>query len=155
MLLSEIFNTRHIKLNLESETKDEAFEELVEAIIALHPELNRHELLEAIITREKQMNTAVGPGVAMPHGYCHTLNGVVGVIGISRAGIEYDGLEAVRCIFMFLMGYDYRENHLPILSSLSRLLNSAVLAEMQAACSAQDVHDILCQFEQTDIGGLT
>jgi mannitol/fructose-specific phosphotransferase system IIA component (Ntr-type) len=52
------------------------------------------------------------------------------------------------------MGCDCRENHLPILSSLSRLLNSDVLSEMQAARNAQDVYDILCRFEQSDIGGL-
>jgi mannitol/fructose-specific phosphotransferase system IIA component (Ntr-type) len=153
VLLSEIFNAQHIKLNLESETKDEAFEELVEAIIAVHPELNRQEMLEAVTMRESQMNTAVASGVAMPHGYCHTLNGLVGVIGISRTGIEYDteAREAVHCIFMVLMSHECREKHLPVLSKLLHLLDSQVLSEMRAAKSTQDIHNILCRFEQTDM----
>lgn len=151
MLLNEIFSVQHIKLNLESETKDETFEELIEIIIALHPELNRQDMLEAITMREKQMNTVVAPGVAIPHGYCHTLSGIVGAIGISRAGIEYDmeAQETVHCIFMVLMSYERREKHLSVLSKLSKLLNLQTLSEMQAAKSAQELNDILCRFEQS------
>jgi mannitol/fructose-specific phosphotransferase system IIA component (Ntr-type) len=139
-------------VNLESETKDEAFEELVETISALHPELNREEMLEALTTREKQMNTAVVPGVAVPHGYCHAVNGIVGVIGISRAGIEYDTgkQEPVHCIFMVLMGRSHREEHLHVLGKLLNLFNSQALPKMQAAKSAQDVYDILRRFDQSD-----
>ncbi|MDR1399521.1 MAG: PTS sugar transporter subunit IIA [Treponema sp.] len=151
MLLNEIFSVQHIKLNLESETKDETFEELVETIIELRPELNRQELLEAITMRENQMNTAVAPGVAIPHGYCHTLGGIVGAIGISRTGIEYDteAREMVHCIFMVLMSYERREKHLAVLSKLLKLLNSETLTEMQSAKSAQEINDILCRFEQS------
>jgi mannitol/fructose-specific phosphotransferase system IIA component (Ntr-type) len=152
MLLSEVFNTQHIKLNLESETKHEAFEELIETIIALHPELNRQEILEAITMREKQMNTAVAPGIAVPHGYCRTLDGIVGAVGISRTGIEYDTEEQkpVHCIFMILMSHASREEHLRILSKIMYLLDSPALLKMQAAQSAQDAYDILCRFEQAD-----
>jgi mannitol/fructose-specific phosphotransferase system IIA component (Ntr-type) len=157
VLLSEIFNIQHIKLNLESETKDEAFRELVETISAQHPELNRQEMLEAITTRENQMNTAIAPGVAMPHGYCRSFNGIVGVIGISEAGIEYDEEEheIAHCIFMVLMGRAASKEHLGILSKLSNLLNSKELSKIRSAKCAQEVHDILCRFEQSDLRGLT
>jgi PTS system fructose-specific IIC component/PTS system nitrogen regulatory IIA component len=153
MLLSEVFNIQHIKLNLESETKEEAFEELVETIITLHPDLNQQELLKAIIMREKQMNTAIIPDVAIPHGFCHTLNGIVGVLGVSRVGIEYDTKEGgpVHCIFMVLMGNECREKHLSILSILMHVLNSPALLKMQRAQCAQEIYDILCQFGQTDM----
>jgi mannitol/fructose-specific phosphotransferase system IIA component (Ntr-type) len=113
-------------------------------------------MLEAVTTRENHMNTAVAPGVAMPHGYCHTLKGIVGVIGISRAGNENDTeeREAVHCIFMVLMGHECREKHLSVLSKLLHLLDPQVISEMQAAKSSQDVHDILRRFEQTDMRGL-
>jgi mannitol/fructose-specific phosphotransferase system IIA component (Ntr-type) len=139
-------------MDLESETKDEAFEELIETIIAMHPELDRQEMLEAITMRESQMNTAIAPGFAVPHGYCHTLTGIVGAIGISRAGIEYDTEERkpVYCIFMVLMGQGIREKHLQVLSKLVNVFNSPVLLKIQSAKSAQDVHAILCQAEQTD-----
>ncbi|MDR2537291.1 MAG: PTS sugar transporter subunit IIA [Treponema sp.] len=152
-MLSEIFDVQHIKLNLESETKDEVFEELVATITAQHPELNHQDLLEAITTRESQMNTAVAPGIAIPHGYCHTLNGIVGVVGISRAGIEYDTemKETVHYIFMVLMSCDHREKHLTFLSKLLKLLDPQMLSEIQEAKSAQDFHNILCRFEQGSI----
>jgi mannitol/fructose-specific phosphotransferase system IIA component (Ntr-type) len=151
MLLSEIFNVQHIKVNLESKTKDEAFEELIETVVAMHPELNRRDLLEAVIMREKQMHTAVAPGVAIPHGYCRTLDGMVGAIGISRAGIAYDMAEGetVHCIFMVFMNHERRETHLAALSKLAKLLDSQILMEMRAAASAQELNELLRRFEQT------
>jgi mannitol/fructose-specific phosphotransferase system IIA component (Ntr-type) len=148
-MLSEIFSVQHIKLNLESKTKDEAFDELVETIIAQHSELNRQDMLEAITMRESQMNTAIAPGIAIPHGYCSTLSDIVGAIGISHAGIEYDteAKEMVHCIFMVLMSYEHREKHLSFLSKLLKLLNPQMLSEIQTAKSAQDLHDILRRFE--------
>jgi PTS system fructose-specific IIC component/PTS system nitrogen regulatory IIA component len=148
MLLSEIFDARHIKLELESETKDEAFEELIETLLALHPELNRQEVREAILMRENKMNTAIIPGIAVPHGCCPALNGIVGVIGISRAGIAYDteDRQPVHCIFMVLMGASCREKHLRVLSHLLNLLNPQVFSEIMAAQSVQEIHNILRRF---------
>jgi mannitol/fructose-specific phosphotransferase system IIA component (Ntr-type) len=153
MLLSDVFDARHIKLNLESVTKDEAFEELTETVIALHPELNRIETLESIITRENQMNTAVMPDVALPHGYCRTFNGIVGVIGVSQVGVSYETEQAVHCIFMTLMGGEAeRENHLRVLSGILNLCNSRAFSEITAAQSGQEIYDILRRFDRIYTG---
>jgi mannitol/fructose-specific phosphotransferase system IIA component (Ntr-type) len=148
MLLSEVFDMRHIKLNLESETRDGAFEELAETIIIQHPELDLEEILEAVALRENQMSTAVLPGVAVPHGYCHSFNGVVGAIGISRAGIPYGSSDQapVHSIFMVLMGEASRENHLGILSRLLILFNSQEFPGIQTAESPREIYDILSRF---------
>jgi mannitol/fructose-specific phosphotransferase system IIA component (Ntr-type) len=148
MLLSEVFDIQHIKLNLESETKDKAFEELAETIVIQRPELDREEILEAVTLRENQSNTAVLPGVAVPHGYCHSFNGIVGAIGISPAGILYGAGDpaTVHCIFMVLMGESSRENHLRILGRLLNLFNSQELPGIQTAESPREIYDILNRF---------
>ncbi|MDR1466079.1 MAG: PTS sugar transporter subunit IIA [Treponema sp.] len=152
MLLSDVFDTRHIKLDLESTTKDEAFEELTQTVIALHPELDREAVLESIIERENQMNTAVMPDIALPHGYCQTLKGIVGVIGVSHAGIAYESEQIVHYIFMTLMGGAEREKHLRVLSRLLNLCNSRAFSEIMAAQSGQEVCDILRRFDRTYTG---
>ncbi|MDR1420648.1 MAG: PTS sugar transporter subunit IIA [Treponema sp.] len=148
MLLSDIFDIRHIKPNLESRTKDGALEELIEAIAVLHPELDRQEMLDAVSARENLMNTAVMPGVAVPHGYCRISGGVTGAVGISRGGIEYDADDhsPVHCIFLVILGGESRENHLYMLSRLLKLFNSQGIPEIEAASSAREIYDVLRRF---------
>jgi mannitol/fructose-specific phosphotransferase system IIA component (Ntr-type) len=146
MPLSDIFGQELIKLNLESKTKDDVFEELVETIAALHPEFDRREMLEAVISRENQMNTAILPGIAMPHGYCGTVGGIVGAMGFSREGIEYESPAPIHAVFMLLMGESSREYHLQVLSRLLELVNSEFFTLLQRAKSPREVSDILYRF---------
>ncbi|MDR1106373.1 MAG: PTS sugar transporter subunit IIA [Treponema sp.] len=148
MRLSDIFDIRHIKTDLESETKGGALEELVEAIAVLHPELDRREMIDAVSSRENLMNTAVMPGIAVPHGYCRIFNGVAGAVGISRRGIEYgaDDHSPVHCIFLILLGGESRENHLYILGRLLEVFNSKAISEIEAAVNAREIYDVLRRF---------
>lgn len=146
MPLSDIFRRELIKLDLESKTKDEVFEELVEAIAGLYPEYDRQEMLETVISRENKMNTAILPGIAVPHGYYNAACGIIGAMGFSRSGIEYDSLEPVHSVIMLLMDESSREYHLRVLNSLLELLNSQSFAMIQTAGSPQEVHDILYRF---------
>jgi mannitol/fructose-specific phosphotransferase system IIA component (Ntr-type) len=146
MPLSDIFGREHIKLDLESTTRDEVFEELIETIIDPHLEYDRQEMLNAVIFRENQMTTAILPGIAVPHGYCNAVNGIAGAIGVSRAGIEYGDSGPVYSIFMLLMDKSSRERHLRILSRLLDLLNSESFAVIRTAKSSQEVYDILNRF---------
>jgi mannitol/fructose-specific phosphotransferase system IIA component (Ntr-type) len=148
MLLSDVFNIQSIKLNLESKTKDEVFEELIEIIIAVHPELDRKVMYEAITVRENKMNTSVMPGVAIPHGCYPGIRDMIGAIGISRAGIEYDapGHKPVYLILLFLMGEKSLEKHLDVLNKIFSMLNSGVFKHIEAAKSSQEIYDILDNF---------
>jgi mannitol/fructose-specific phosphotransferase system IIA component (Ntr-type) len=146
MPLSDIFERELIKLDLESKTRDEVFGELVETIVVSHPEFDREEMLEAVISRENRMNTAILPGVAVPHGYCNAVNGIIGAMGFSRAGIDYDSPDSVHSVFMILMDGSSRERHLGALSRLLALLNSEFFAVIRSAESPQEVYNVLRRF---------
>ncbi len=148
MLLHEIFDVRRIKLHLESETKEESFEELVEMIKETQPELDRNEMLDAIISRENEMNTFICPGIAVPHGYYHNFNGVIGALGISPTGIVYntEDYQTVNCIFMILMGGEARNEYLNVLQRLLRLLKSQGVEGIQSAKNTQEIFEILRGF---------
>jgi mannitol/fructose-specific phosphotransferase system IIA component (Ntr-type) len=146
MPLSDIFGQELIKLNLESKTKDEVFDELIETIAVLHPEYDRHEMIQAVISRESRMNTAILPGVAIPHGYCRAITGIVGAMGFSQRGIDYGSLEPVHSVFMLLMDDRSRERHLRVLSGILALLNSESFAVIRSAESPQVINDILYRF---------
>jgi mannitol/fructose-specific phosphotransferase system IIA component (Ntr-type) len=148
MLLNDVFDTQAIKLNLAGKTKEAAFSELVEAIADVHPELNRDEMLAVVQDRENKLNTSIVSGVAVPHGYYPGAGGVVGAIGISPAGIEYDAPDhkPVHFVFLIVMGEAFRENHLQVLSRILSLIKSEALTTIQAAKNHQEVQDILSRF---------
>jgi mannitol/fructose-specific phosphotransferase system IIA component (Ntr-type) len=148
MLLNNIFDKRAIKLNLEGNTKEEVFTELIEAIADVHPEFGMDEMLRVIWDRENKMNTSIAPGAAVPHGYYPGSGDVVGAIGVSRAGIEYDALDhkPVHFIFLLIMGETSHEKHLHVLSRILSLTKSGALTYIQTAKSHQEVYAILSRF---------
>ncbi|MCL2130158.1 MAG: PTS sugar transporter subunit IIA [Treponema sp.] len=147
-MLNEIFSPMRIKLNLESNTKTGVFGELVETISVFNPELDDRELLEAVISRESKMNTIIRPGIAVPHGYCSKINGIIGAIGFSEAGIKYGDIskDPVNLFFLLLLDEYSREKHLYFLSRLLDLLNSPEFPKIGGMESPEDVYNLLCDF---------
>ena len=148
MTLGDIFDECSIKLDIEAETKDAAFAELVEAITAAHPEFDKVEMLAALREREQKMSTGVAAGIAIPHCCCAGITTMAGAIGISRAGIEYDALDhkPVHVVFMLVMGEAAREHHLGVLNQIFSLVKSEAPALIRGAKNPQDVHEILARF---------
>jgi mannitol/fructose-specific phosphotransferase system IIA component (Ntr-type) len=148
MLLHEIFSERAIKLNLEADTKEAVFRELVETLADVYPQLNKPNMLSAIQDRERKMSTAVASGIAVPHGYYSGINRIFGAIGISKNGIEYNALdnEPVHFVFLLLMGKSVCEEHLRTLNRLLSLIHSGALASMRTAETAREVNGILSCF---------
>jgi mannitol/fructose-specific phosphotransferase system IIA component (Ntr-type) len=146
MPLSDVFARELIKPELEGRTKNEVFEELIGTIAGLYPEYDRGEMLGAVIAREDRMNTAVLPGIAVPHGYCDAVGGIIGAAGFSRTGIEYGSPEPVHSVFMLIPDNFSRERHLRVLSRLLELFNSQSLAMIETAGSPREVYDILYRF---------
>ena len=134
MILGQVFSPNAININLESSEKDEVFEELIEEFVAVHPEVSRSAVLTALIDREQKLSTGIGRGVAVPHGICGGFSGVKGVIGISRAGIDFDSLDKlpVHIIFMLLSGNE-----------------SSFIETILSKKTPQDVYDTLVRFEES------
>jgi mannitol/fructose-specific phosphotransferase system IIA component (Ntr-type) len=145
MLLSDVFDKRAIRPDLESETKEAVFHELVEAITAIYPELDRDISLRAIQDRENKLNTSIAPGIAIPHGYYPGVDGIFGALGISEAGIEYGALDKkpVHCVFLVILGEACREKHLRVLNRITSLIKSGGLPLLRKAGSQEEIHRIL------------
>lgn len=150
MILGQVFNEKAIKLNLESEEKDEVLEEMVELLVSVYPSLNRDEILESVISRESKMSTGIKTAIAVPHGKTDAIEGVVGAIGISRTGIDYDSLDGkpVHLVFMMLSSKGDCEYHLRVLRHLSQVMDSKSFYEdIINQTTAQGVYATLCKYD--------
>lgn len=150
MVLGSIFSSDLIKVNLESEEKEEAFEELVELLADKYPEVSRSGVLAAVRKREAKLSTGIKSGIAIPHAQTKEIRDVRGLVGISRPGIDYDALDGkpVHLVFMVLSSGEDCSLHLRVLKRLALLLeNPEFSRELLAQKDSQSAYKIICKYE--------
>jgi PTS system fructose-specific IIC component/PTS system nitrogen regulatory IIA component len=150
MLLYDIFPPELIKIGLESEDKDEAFEEMANLFCQTMKTDNRKEILQALWERESKMSTGIQKGIAIPHGKVGSIQNVHGILGISKKGIEYEALDdqPVYLLFMVLAPKTDSELHLRLLKCLSELLdNPQFYTELLAQNDPLNVSRIIKKYE--------
>ena len=151
MILGQVFNPKTICVNLESEEKEEVFEELVEKVVALKPNLNRQNIRNAIAERESLMSTGIKEGIAVPHGKLDEIDEVMGVVGISKSGIDYEALDnkPVHLVFLLLSSKDNAEFHLRVLRHLSTVIEAnGFVAELMEQTDADGVYQTICKYDR-------
>ena len=151
MILGQVFTAEKVIINLKSSDKDSVFEEMVSVLAEKTPGLDRLQALDAIKERESKMTTGIMHDVAIPHGRCMTADGVSGVIGISKEGIEYGSLDKspVHYVFMLMCGIQDAEKHLEVLKSLSAVLQKPdFIKELSQLSSPEKVMELLLKYEE-------
>lgn len=155
MILGKLFSPENIKLNLESEEKDELFEEMVDLYVSNDFSVGREIILTSLRTREEKLSTGIKKGIALPHARIPNLTQPRGIIGISRKGIEYDSLDGnpVYIVFMLLSTVQDYSLHLKILNRLNLiLLNPKLLEDLFTQTSEHGVYEAICKYENTLLG---
>jgi len=151
MLLQELFTASCIKVDLEAEDKEEVFEELVDFLVrAYRLDKKRDPILQAIREREGKLSTGIKAGIAVPHGKTEAVEGVYGVMGVSKKGIDYDALdgEPVHLIFLLVSSIEDSAQHLRTLKKIALLIESTdFYTRVLEADTAEKAYAILRQFE--------
>jgi PTS system fructose-specific IIC component/PTS system nitrogen regulatory IIA component len=150
MFLHEVFPAEYIKVALEAEDKEEAFEEMVDHFCQVSGSRAREEILEALKEREAKMSTGIHKGIAIPHGKINAVEDVYGILGISRKGIDYDALDGqpVYLLFMVLVPEKDTEKHLRILKRLAELLeNPQFYIDLQMQKDSQGAWSVIRKYE--------
>jgi PTS system fructose-specific IIC component/PTS system nitrogen regulatory IIA component len=150
MFLYEIFPPELIKVGLEAEDKEEAFEEMEDLFCQASKSNAREEILESLRIRESKMSTGIQKGIAIPHGKTNAVDAVYGVLGISKKGVDYDALdgEPVYLLFMMVAPPKDTEQHLRLLKRLAELLdNPQFYTDLITQSDSQGAHGIIKKYE--------
>lgn len=118
--------------NLSATTKPEVITEMADLLFnqgSVNPDL-REGVLTALFHREELQSTAIGQGLslAIPHAKHPGVRGLIGVLGRSREGVEYDSPdgEPVHLFFLLLSNREYADRHLEALAYISKKCRNAV-----------------------------
>ena len=150
MFLHEVFPPELIKISLESDEKDEVFEELIDLYCQVRKNNAREDILDAVREREVKMSTGIHRGIALPHGRTSAVENVQGILGISKKGIDYDALDGqpVFIVFMLLTPLEESEKHLRLLKRLAELLdNPHFFTELLAQNDSRSASAIIKKYE--------
>ena len=152
MKASDFLCAKAVSANLKSTTKPDVIAELVDLLInagALDKKY-RKKVLEVLMAREALGSTAIGQGIAIPHGKCEYVKKLVGCLGISKQGIQFDSLdgEPAHIFFLLIAPVDSAGPHLKALARISRLLKDKYIRE--SLKSATDDKSIVAIVQQED-----
>lgn len=128
--------------DIKATKKEDAIKELVDALINAGniDKRNRNKLIEALMARESLGSTAIGQGVAIPHGKCDCVEKLVAAFGLSKKGIDFDSLDGELAYIFFLLvaPADSAGPHLKALARISRLLKDKYFRDSLRNCQDRD-----------------
>ena len=127
MDLGDILGPDQIEPELKAGTRWEAIDELIAKLVTSAKIQTQHR--EAITTvvkkRETSMSTGIGFGIGIPHASTDLISEVVGALGRSRKGINFDALDnqPVQLVMLFLVPQGQFQKHLHTLADIAKLLH--------------------------------
>ena len=126
MKITEFLDENAISCELKAATKDGVIRELAGLLVHADSikEKDVGKLVQILLDREALGSTGIGQGVAIPHGKSDCVTQLVGAVGISKSGVEFDSLdgEATYIFFLLIAPQDSAGPHLKALARISRLL---------------------------------
>jgi PTS system nitrogen regulatory IIA component len=131
---------------LRSTTKTEVLRELAQHLAAHHREIHAEQLLTVLLDRERLGTTAIGEGIAIPHGKLPGLKGVVAAFGRSTQGIDCHSLDGAltKLFFLLVAPEDSAGIHLKALARVSRMLKDRGFRErLLQSDSHQDLYRVI------------
>lgn len=137
-----------IKADLTSDDKPSVISELVESLVAagaIQPG-EQDGIVKAIMKREDLGSTGIGRGVAVPHTKHASVDRLVGTVGVSGAGIDFNSLdgEKVQLFFLLVSPPDRPGDHLRALENISRQLrDDSFCRYLKQAKGPSDIQHLL------------
>jgi PTS system nitrogen regulatory IIA component len=124
MKILDILAPAAIVPEMRAGAKAEALQELATLLATLHPEIDGVRLVQVLLDREALGSTAIGEGIAIPHGKLPGVTNVVAAFGRSPNGLDFDSLDGnpTRLFFLLVAPEDSAGIHLKALARVSRLL---------------------------------
>jgi len=144
--ITDILTADMVVPALRGRTKGDVIDELAGVVAAGHPEIDRARLVQALEDRERLNSTALGEGVAIPHGKLPGLHRVVAAFGRSPGGVDFQSLDGkpTHLFFLLVAPEDSAGAHLKALARISRLLkDEAFRRRLIEAGTANDLYAII------------
>jgi len=151
MKLCDLLTDSVIAVKLRAEDKGNLLVRLVDLATNGERVKDKQEALNAVEERERIMTTAIGYGVAIPHGKTSAVDELVAAFAVLDEGIEFGALDGqeIRLAFLLLGPKEPSGPHIRMLSRISRLMSREELrSKLLATETPEEVRDLFREAEQ-------
>lgn len=129
MELGDILTKQQILTDLRATDRWQAIDELIDNLVATGKILPEHRdaIVAVVKKRESSMSTGIGFGIGIPHASTDLIEEVVGALGRSTKGVNFDALDnqPVNLVMLFLVPQGQFQKHLHTLANIAKLLHKS------------------------------
>ena len=151
MKITDFLNIDSVLPTLASRDKTSAIGEMAGLLAACHGELDRQKVLEVLLERERISTTAIGEGVAIPHGKLADVEQVWGVFARSPEGVDFASLDGqpTHLFFALIAPQNAAADHLKALARISRLLkDEGFRRRLMEARTRKELYTIIAEEDE-------
>jgi fructose-specific phosphotransferase system IIA component len=145
MDLGDILSKDQIIPDLQAADRWQAIDELINNLVATGKIKAEHrEAITAVVRkRETSMSTGIGFGIGIPHASTDLIYEVVGALGRSKKGVDFNALDnqPVHLVMLFLVPQGQFQKHLHTLANIAKMLHKSEFR--QALEQAPDADSML------------
>jgi mannitol/fructose-specific phosphotransferase system IIA component (Ntr-type) len=137
--------------DLKSANRWDAIDELIQNLVSnarIRPQ-DRDAIIAVVKKRESSMSTGIGFGIGIPHASTDLIQEVVGAMGRSITGIDFDALDnqPVNLVMLFLVPQGQFQKHLHTLANIAKLLHiKEFRQELEQAADAAAMYEIIKKY---------
>ena len=151
MNLGDILSLETIVPDLKAANRWEAIDELIQVLVTTNKirSESRDAVIAVVKKRESSMSTGIGFGIGIPHASTDLITEVVGALGRSKGGIDFDALDnqPVNLVMLFLVPQGQFQKHLHTLANIAKLLHiKEFRQELEQAPDAAAMYAIIKKY---------
>ncbi len=148
MNLGDILSTDQIIVDLKAVDRWQAIDELIDKLVATGKikSADRASIISVVRKRESSMSTGIGFGIGLPHASTELIQVVVGALGRSQEGVNFEALDnhPVNLVMLFLVPQGQFQKHLHTLATIAKLLHRREFRQaLEDAPTASEMYRII------------
>src|SRR3989338_56631 len=144
--LMDVLPSSGVAVNLQAADRRAALTQLLSLLLAANPQLKEHEAFQAVWEREMKFSSAVGRGVAVPHGRLLSLDRPLLALGRFAKPVPFPAPDTipVRLVFLILTPAAVTVMQLRVLGRIASLIsNENLRRRLLRAKTADSMYEIL------------
>jgi PTS system nitrogen regulatory IIA component len=133
---------------LQATEKKAILEELATHIAGRNGKIDRTSLARVLIDREQLASTAIGEGVAIPHGKLGAVSEIVACLGRAPSGVDFESMDGQPTFLFFVLVAPETSTgaHLKALARISRVFkDSEFRRRLLAAGNAEAMYQVVAE----------
>jgi PTS system nitrogen regulatory IIA component len=134
--------------DLKAHQKLPVLTELASHLATQVPGIDRGALVRVLVERERLASTAIGDGVAIPHGKFDAIGQLTACVGRAREGVDFESMDGRPTYIFFVLVAPQNSTgaHLKALARISRLFKDpSFRTRLMAAQDAAELYRVIAE----------